>query len=179
MIAFAQKAAGILAEIIVGTASGPGDWTRLFESIDRHGQYVRRQKGRPEERFTVPGGEPISKTMKLVGLAFAGWADYKTGGDIFGGWRRLVVATSMSRASVNRARGRLRAAGWVELVTEAGQELLPRTWSNVYQLTIPPAYVRFREELLIAADPDHPDAGDLDRPRGRHARAWEPPRPLA
>jgi hypothetical protein len=114
--------------------------------------------------------------MKVVGLVLADLADYGDGGSIFGGWRRLVTATSSSRATVIRARGQLRAAGWILLVSEAGQEFVPRTWSNVYQLTIPVPYRRFLEELTLA-DPDHPQGGDLDLPRGRHARPWEPPAP--
>ena len=139
-----------MTEIEIGVPAPPGDWTRLFESVDRQGRYVRRRKGRPEERFTVPGGAPVSKGMKAVGMALADWADYSDGSSIFGGWRRLVVACSMHRATVMRCRGQLRAAGWIYLVSEAGQEFIPRTWSNVYQLTIPRPYAKFLEELTLA-----------------------------
>jgi hypothetical protein len=172
----ARKAIEALTDITPGVPAAPGDWTRIFESVDRHGRYVRRQKGRPEERFTVPGGDAVSKGMKTVGMALADMADYGDGGSIFGGWRRLVTACSMHRATVIRCRGQLRAAGWIYLVQEAGQEFLPRTWSNVYQLTIPAPYHKFLEGLALT-DPDHPQGGDLDLPRGRHARPSEPPRP--
>lgn len=171
-----------MTELIPGVPAPPGDWTRLFESVDRHGRYVRRRKGRPEERFTVPGcwspvtGWPVSKHMKNVGMALADRADYSDGGSIFGGWRFLVVACSSSRATVIKARSQLRAAGWIYLVQEAGQEFVPRTWSNVYQLTIPRPYAKFLEELTLA-ETDHPDAGDLDLPRGRHAAPSERPVP--
>lgn len=165
-----------MPELIPGTPAAPNDWLRLFECTDRRGDYHRRIKGHPETVHKVPGSVPVNKGMKLIGLAMCGWANYDdgtragqpgtrpAGGDIFGGWRRLVTATSLHRATVMRCRGQLRAAGWITLTLEAHTEYVPRTWSNVYQLTIPAPYTAFLRDLLLPPDPDHPDAGDLPAP---------------
>jgi len=148
--------------------AAPADWRAVFECIDSRGRFVDRT-GELEIRHRVRGAEKVTPGMASVGWYLWSRANYGDGARIYGGWRRLSDACDIDRATVFRARKGLRRAGWIRLVRAAGQEGMPRSFSNVYQLTIPALYAAYMEHLRLVPQPaDSPAAGDLPLPRGRH-----------
>lgn len=161
--------------------AAPVDWRAIFAIVDSKGRLVDLTGDRPK-KHPIPGAHKIHPGMASIGWYMSGkLANFDDGtskgrpgtqipgGDIYGGWRGLVVACDIDRSTVIRCRRLLRKAGWIRLTRPAGLDGQPRTHSNIYQLTIPHMYCEFSAGQAIAAGADLPLAGDLPI-RGRHAR---------
>jgi hypothetical protein len=158
----------------------PEHWRAVFECVDRRGRLIDRT-GEQEVKNRIPGAHPVNPGMASIAWYLSGKANWDdgarlgrpgsriAGGDIYGGWRRLAVACDLHKATVIRCRRQLRQAGWIRLTRPAGLDGMPRTFSNVYQLTIPHVYEDFTAQRLLPPGQDVPLAGDLPVSRGRHA----------
>jgi hypothetical protein len=149
------------------------DWRAVFECIDSRGRFVDRTGDR-EIRHKVRGAAKICPGMASIGWYLWTRANHGDGGSIYGGWRRLSDACDLDRSTVFRCRTKMRKAGWLRLVRAAGQDGMPRSFANVYELTIPFLYTDYIGQLRQFPTPaDSPAAGDLPLPpyRGRHGQA--------
>lgn len=84
---------------------------------------------RTPHRLDVDG---ISPTSVAVGLVMSEWADWRTGGNIRPGRKRIASVVGISVPTVTRSIAALSSAGWLATDQRGSFGL-----SSVYRLTIP------------------------------------------